>query len=148
MRWNVLGESCERCRKKLLWQTAACVAAIVATLGLNLCLLAWRTPRTHHVFLVTNIVTDVLCGWFLLYFLSIRVIPRWRLYRLACRQSTSMEGVVEQISLQTVRYMHMDCRRITAGGHSFFLPEKTIVLEVGTRYTFRLAANTVVEVSQ
>lgn len=148
MKLNILGEAPRLCRKKLIRQAVLCAAAAAVTLGLNLTLAALRTPENHAVFLAVNIGTDILLGWFLLFHFSTRWLPRFRLYRLTQQPRTPLQAAVEQISPETVRYMNMDCRKITANGHIFFLPEGTIELEVGKGYTFYLAANTVVEVEQ
>lgn len=146
MKQNILGADPRLYRKMLSRQAALCAAAAAVTLGLNIALAALRTPQNHYLFLTVNIASDILCCWFLLYDLSTRFLPRLRLYRLTQRQYTALQAAVEQISAETVRYMNMDCRKITANGHIFFLPEGTMELEVGKGYTFYLAANTVVEV--
>lgn len=146
MKQNILGTDPRLCRKMLSRQGAFSILAAAVTLGLNLLLAALRTPENHAVFLAVNIVTDILLSWFLLFHFSTRWFPRFRLYRLTQQPRTPLQAAVEQISRETVRYMNMDCRKITANGHIFFLPEGTVELEVGKEYTFYLAANTVVEV--
>lgn len=146
MKQNILGQSPQMCRRRLVKQAMLCAAAAAVTLWLNLALAALRKPDNHYLFLSVNIVTDIVCGWLLLFFLSTRLLPQLHLYRLTQRQHTILQAAVEQISPKTVRYMNLDCRQVTANGHIFFLPDNTIELEAGKEYTFHLVANTVVEV--
>ena len=148
MKQNILGESPTACRKRLIRKVILCAAAAIFTVTVNLMLTALRTPENHNLFLFINILSDIGLGWFLLFFISTRIIPQYGLYRLTQRESAKISATVAQIAPETVRYMNLDCRKITADGHIFFLPENTVKLQIGRLYTFRLVSNTVVEVEE
>lgn len=146
MRQNILGASAPIYRKKLIRHSVICVAVFMLTLALNILLTALRTPENHTLLLTVNILLDIGCGWFLLFFLSTGIIPRVRLLRLMQKEHTKIRATLEKIAPEPVRYMNLDCRRITAGGHIFFLPAGAIKLTEGQQYCFYLTSNTVVEV--
>ena len=87
MKQNILGGSILQYHKKLLQQGTLCAGIATFTLVLNMFLTALRTPENHNLFLILNILSDIGCSWFLLFWLVTRIIPRLRLYRLMQRES-------------------------------------------------------------
>jgi len=85
MTLSVLGQSARSYKKRLQLRIGLCIAGLVLTIGLNILFTALRTDRNHDLMLFLNIVTDVLCGFLLLYFLQMHIFPELRLYRLFCR---------------------------------------------------------------
>lgn len=147
MKLSVLGQTPYACRKRLQKQIAFCVAAVIVTLGLNLLFTALRTDTNHIRMLILNIAADFICGAFCVYYLTVRLIPKYRLYRLFSRKAEEFTGTVETISQAITRYMDIDCYEITAGGRRIFLPADTFSLEADRQYRFFLVSNTIVEVA-
>lgn len=146
MKQNILGGSVLQYRKKLIRKGVLCAATAALTLVLNILLTVLRTPENHNLFLVLNILSDIGCSWFLLFYLAARIIPQLRLFRLMQRESVEFAATVKHIAPETTRYMNMDCQKIRTENHIFFLPEGTLQLEVGQHYHFSLVSNTIVEV--
>ena len=146
MKQNILGASPYTYRKKLIRQIAVSIAAAVFTLMVNFLLVALRTADNHNLFLVINILSDTVCGWFLLFFLATKFFPRYRLYRLTQRPSCKISAKVTSIHPETIRYMNLDCRKVTTDEQVIFLPDCAIVLKPNQVYTFGLVNNIIVEV--
>lgn len=148
MKQTILGRSAQAFRQTLRMRTAVCIALAVLTAVINLfCILA-RTEANHTAMLWVNILTDILCGFFVLSFACFRILPQRRLYALFCRDGVSAGGTVSRVSRSTTRHMDMDCLEITADSRRLFLPVGTITLSEGETYTFRIVSNVIVEAWQ
>lgn len=147
MTLSVLGQSARSYKKRLRLRIGLCIAGLLLTVGLNVLFTALRTDRNHDLMLFLNIVTDVLCGFLLLYFLQMHIFPELRLYRLFCRNREQLAGTVTAISQSTQRYMDMDCHSVTVNGRRVFLPAGTMRLQNG-EYTLFLVSNIIVEAVQ
>lgn len=148
MKQTILEKPAQAFRQTLRMRTALCIALAVLTAVINLfCILA-RTEANHTAMLWVNILTDILCGFFVLSFACFRILPQRRLYALFCREGVSAAGTVSRVSRSTTRHMDMDCLEITADSRRLFLPVGTITLSEGETYTFRIVSNVIVEAWQ
>ena len=148
MKQDILGMPIRSYHKMLSIRTAICIGAAVFAVGLNLIFTLFRTEQTHLLMLWLNILTDILCGTFLLAFSDFRILPQRRLYKLALGDRLSFRGTVSDISDSIVRYTDMDCRLVDMSGHKFYVPIHTINLEKGAAYTVSVASNIIVEAEQ
>lgn len=146
MKRSVLGLSPARYRKKLFARFIGCGLLAGLTLGINILLFSLRTDKTHMAFLLINILSDILCGCFLVYVLTAKLAPMLQLYRLSCRPLSSVSGTVSAIGDRPIRYMDLDCFSVCVGQRQLFLPVGTLCLTVGKCYTLSVTASLIVEV--
>ena len=147
MKQSILGKPIHTYRKQLHRRIVLCVVAAFFTLGLNIFLTTLRTDANHNVLLTINIISDILCGIFLLHSIELYIRPQRKLYQLFTRQPEQLTGSVTHISTQPQRYMDMDCYAVTVDDRKVFLPAGTLTLTEG-HYTIHLVSNVIVEVAQ
>ena len=148
MKQTILVMPAQAFRQTLRIRTAVSIALVVLTAAINLLCVLARTETNHTVMLWVNILTDILCGFFVLSFAGFRIMPQRRLYALFCKAGISVDGTVSHISSSTTRHMDMDCLEVTADSRRLFLPAGTIPLSVGEAYSFRIVSNVIVEAWQ
>lgn len=147
MKQTVLKKPLPAVRKSLNCKTALCIFAVALTLGFNLFLVFTASRSTATIFCILNIVSDVLCGVFLILFLDLKLLPERVLCRFAAMPMTEYSGTVKRRSAQSVRYMDMDCYEVQVDGRTLFLPA-CMELNQGERYRFRLVSNVIMEAEQ
>lgn len=146
MKQTLLEEKAEACERKVKTDIMLCWIAAIATLCMNIAACCLRTDENHAYMLALNVLTDVACGWFVIYRLETGIFVQRRLLRLVKRQPRRYEAVVTEISGETRRIPGMDCVLVRAGERTLYLPQTgTIRLETGIRYTFGLVDNVIVE---
>ena len=118
------------------------------TFLLNILLVLLRTDSTHTWFLLVNIITDIVCGVYLVYDLSINCGPLWRLLKLSSRMRETVCGVITEIEPYTTRYANLDCYCVKLDKRRTFLPAGTLHLEVGTQVELTLSGNVILEVAK
>lgn len=148
MKQTILGKPAQAFRQTLRMRTVVCIALVVLTTAINLVCVLARTETNHTVMFWVNILTDILCGFFVLSFAGFRILPQRRLYALFRKKGVSVDGTVSRISNSTTRHMDMDCLEVTADSRRLFLPAGTITLSEGETYTFRIVSNVIVEAWQ
>lgn len=146
MKRSVLGCSPARYQKSLRLRFIGCGLLLALTLLGNILLYTLRTAENHTIFLLINILSDILCGCFLVYTMTARLLPMLQLYRLTCRPRSTVEGTVSAIGDQPMRYMDLDCLPVTVGQRQLFLPAGTLCLNVGSHYILSVTAGLIVEV--
>lgn len=147
MKRSVLGNSPARYPKSLRLRFIGCGLLLALTLVGNVLLYSLRTAENHTIFLLINIISDILCGCFLVYAMTARLLPMLQLYRLTCRPRSTVEGMVTAIGSQPMRYMDLDCLSVSVGQRQLFLPSGTLSLNVGSHYVLSVTANLIVEVA-
>lgn len=135
-------------RKKLAKKVALCIAAALFTLLLNILCAVFRTDSNHALMLTLNIVTDVICGGILVFYIGQYLLPEYRLYQLLLRFKSTVSGTVEAVSEQTVRYMDITCYQVTIGPRRLFVPAGKLAISPGQNYTLKTISNVIVEVEQ
>lgn len=144
----IYGMSPEAFGEKLKKRSIKYAMIAVATLLLNILLVILRTENTHIWCLLGNIVTDIACGVYLVYELTVIHGPEKRLFKLSNRRRDSYSGVITQIEPYTTRYANLDCYCVMLDKRRTFLPAGTLQLEVGTQVELTLAGNVILEVAQ
>lgn len=142
------GRSVHSVRNMLTLQITLCVLLAVLTIGLNVYFLLTFTVATYGVYLVGAIVSDIVCGAFLVFYSGVVLLPLHRRYRLACRKTSVVSDTVRQISASSVRYLDMDCWVVTLDAWQLFLPAHTMTLQEGTMYQLKTVAKVIVEAEQ
>ena len=148
MKQTVLGKALPDFHKQYTRRITLCAGTALLALCLNIVFTACRTPENHSWMLLGNICADVAAGFFLIYYISAVVMPMKRLLHLMSSPSETVAGTVCQIDRTVTRYMDMDCCCVRVDDRRLFLPVGTISLQAQQRYTFRIASNLIVEVSQ
>lgn len=127
----------------VLW----CVIPAALTVVINILCLVLRTDENHIWMLFVNVLTDWLCGVFLVYFISCYVLPRKELYRLSRRRREEIQGVIDKIEQQPVRYERITCVAVHIGQRQLFAPEGMSLPKVGETAVFSVAGNVILEVA-
>jgi len=111
---------------------AVCVALSVCVLIVNIICAVFLNEGNKIALLTVNISSDIVCGCFLIWFITEKIIPRVKLLRLAKSPSEAFSGTVEKISDGTIRYLDFDCRQVYIGGKVFYrIDGGVITFEVG-----------------
>lgn len=148
MKQSVLGRPPHSFQRMLRRCIAICIAALALTSGLNILFTTLRTEQNHTRMLVLNILTDILCGFFLVYYVYQKILPRYQLFRLSQRPKSVLQGTLRHIRNEALRYMDIDCYPLDVDGRRLFLPAGTLVLQEGGFYTFSVVSNIIVEAEQ
>lgn len=130
--------------RAVLW----CIVPAALTVTINILCLILRTDGNHNWMLMVNLLTDWLCGMFLVYYTSCYVAPRKELYRLSCRQKEELQGVIDKVDEQLVRYERLTCVAVHVGKRQVFAPEGLKIPEVGELVTLSVAGNVILEVAE
>ena len=146
MKQNILGQTPYAYARHLRRQITLCALVCLGAVILHIILLSARTVDNHTALLFLNILTDYLAAGFLVYYITERLLPRYRLYRLMLRPMEATESIVTAVSGSTVRYMGIDCARVTLQDRTVFLPWGRLTLEPDRHYTMKLVSNMIVEV--
>ena len=115
---------------------------------LNAVCVRFRTDENHLWMLWINLVTDWLCGAFLVFDICCYVMPRKELYRLSCKRRQTLEGIIDRVELQTVRYEKINCFTVYMTDRQLFAPEGMSVPTVGEKAELHVAGNMILEVVQ
>lgn len=146
---NILGKRKATYAAELKEKRTVAVLVAVAMVALNVLFTALRTDNSHTVLLLCNIFTDILCGCFLVYFLTAVYFPRKRKLTLYLKYREKHSGTVESIAEETERFMTFDCQRVKIDGQSYFRIYQTLPhMNVGDTVTFYVADNIIVEVAE
>lgn len=127
----------------VLW----CVLLAALTAVINIVCLILRTDANHNYMLMINLMTDWICGVFLVYYTSCYVLPRKELYRLSRRRREKIQGVIDRIEQQSVRYERLTCVTVYIGQRQLFAPAGLTLPKVGENAAFSVAGNMILEVT-
>ncbi len=130
--------------RSVLW----CMIPAALTVAFNALCLALRTDENHFWMLVINVLTDWLCGSFLVYFISCYVLPRKELYRLSRRRREEIKGVIDKVEEQPVRYERLTCIAVHIGQRQLFAPVGMTLPQAGKNAAFSVAGNVILEVAE
>ena len=148
MKQTVLGEPLVAFEAKLKREVAYCSLAVVGLLCANIVGCCLRTDENHVFLLLFNILTDIICGSAVLYWVENSVCVKRSLLRLAKRTPRMMTAMVQEISERNHRVPGLDCALIHTDQRTLYLPRtNTIHLEVYQTYTFSVVDNVIVEVT-
>ena len=146
MKHTLLGMPLESYRKRYRTEIFVCGSLVCATLLLNILLCVLRTDRNHVWFLLTNILTDTACGWYVIYRVSTRILVMRRLLLLTQKKRYSICGKIDSVTVETRRIPHLDCMVVLVDGRKLYLPlQGSIRLEEGTSYHLTVVDNVIVE---
>lgn len=148
MKQTIIGVPLSQYEKMLRYRTGLCILVAAGTIGLNILFTALRTDSNHTIMLILNIVSDILCGLFLLPFVSLRILPQRKLLKLMRREKEVIRVTVHQVSPTSQRYMDIDCHVVTGENRRFFLPVGTIALQEQAEYSLSLVQNIIVEATK
>lgn len=148
MKQTILGMSQQEYEARLGRRILRCVVLAALTLVLNLACVLLYSRQYHIWMLLTNIITDAACGAWLIYDISLHILPRRRLLALMGKPKQTLDGQITQVDELPIRYANMDCRAVYLGKRCVYLPVDTLTLQAGQQVELSLAANVIVEVQQ
>ena len=135
-------------KKPYVHAVLRCVIPAALTAVINIVCLILRTDANHNFMLMINLMTDWICGVFLVYFTSCYVLPRKELYRLSRRRREEVQGVIDKIEEQPVRYERLSCVAVHIGQRQLFAPAGLTLPKVGENAAFSVAGNVILEVAE
>lgn len=115
MSYSILGKTENQYKKSITIRKLISVAVCFVAVLLNILLTVFRTDSTHIAFLLINIFADILVFCFVYFFVSTSIVPRIRLYKLACRKDDGkiFKGEITEISENTETVNGFDCNELT-----------------------------------
>lgn len=125
-----------------------CMIPTALTVAVNIVCLILRTDENHLLMLLINLLSDWICGLFLVYYVSCCVQPRKEMYRLSRRQREKIQGVIDKIETQPIRYERIHCVTVHVGQRYLFAPEEMPLPKEGETVTFYVAGNVILEVTK
>lgn len=126
-----------------------CVAVVLCVLAVNILCAVFMDEQNKAVMLTVNILTDIACGFFLVWFVTEKIIPRVKLLRLVRMQAETFGGRVEKISEETVRYLDFDCRQVHIDGRVFYqIDGGAVTFCVGDRVKIEAVSGVAVSVEK
>ena len=135
-------------KKNYVHAVLRCVIPAALTAVINIVCLILRTDANHNYMLMINLMTDWICGVFLVYYTSCYVLPRKELYRLSRRRREEIQGVIDKIEEQPVRYERLSCVAVHIGQRQLFAPAGLILPKAGENAAFSVAGNVILEVTE
>lgn len=130
--------------RAVLW----CIIPVMLTAAINIACLLLRTDENHLWMLLVNLISDWVCGLFLVYFVSCYAQPRKELYRLSRRRREEIQGTIDRIEVQPIRYERMNCVTVYVGQRQLFAPEEIPLPQEGETAVFCVAGNVILEVAE
>lgn len=86
MKQTILGQPPCRCKKQLKNKYRFCLMVGLLTLLFNVYFTMARTEQNHNLMLALNIVIDIVSGSFLLWYISIHILPQRKMHKLFMRE--------------------------------------------------------------
>lgn len=145
MTQDLLGMSPTAYQQMLFRRVLMCVCSILFTLCLNLFLLSFFDRWNRQLLFFLNVITDILCGCFLIAYAELRILPQQKLLRLTKHRFSTYYGTVQSVSDVSCRYMDLDCLEVHADGRRLYVPVGTISLTSGNTYRFHLVSHIITE---
>ena len=99
MKQSILSDDPISFEKTIRNRTMLAICLVLATLCINVVLTWMRTDSNHTLFLILNIASDILCGLFLLPFVTLRILPQKKLLNLMRKEKENLQATVLEISL-------------------------------------------------
>lgn len=115
MSYCILGKTENQYKKSITIRKLISVAVCFVAVLLNILLTVFRPDSTHIAFLLINIFADILAFCFVYFFVSTSIVPRIRLYKLACRVKDGkiFKGEITEISENIETVNGFDCNELT-----------------------------------
>lgn len=115
MKYGILGVPLNDYIKGITVRIVISVAVCLVAVLLNILLTVFRTDSTHIAFLLINIIADIIAFCFVYFFVSTSILPRKRLYKLACREKDgkTFKGEITEISENIETVNGFDCYELT-----------------------------------
>lgn len=135
-------------KKPYIHAVLRCVIPAALTAVINIVCLVLRTDANHNWMLMINLMTNWICGVFLVYFTSCHVQPKKELYRLSRRHREEIQGIIDRIDQQSVRYERLTCVAVFVGHRQLFAPVGLSLPKTGENATFSVAGNVILEVAE
>ncbi len=151
MKQSVFGTNKALFIQKMNREKGMCVAVLCIAIAVNIVLTLLRNEQNHTLLLWLNVALDVAVGWFLIAYISLRIVPRQRLLGLCKGKESAFEGTVCKITAQTQRVRHVDCFTVSftvaEAERQFFLPANTaLTLVEGQHVKLTAVSNVIMEI--
>ncbi len=146
MKQTVFGADAAKYKTETNKRISLSALVAVAVIVLNVIFTALRTDENHILMLILNIFVDIAGVWFLIYFITVKISPRCRLSKLYGKKKSKHEGVIDEISDDSITQDGFDCLKLKIGERVFFLiSDGAIKLEAGQKIMFLTVGNVIVE---
>lgn len=147
MKQTALGISPDCIRKEIRSAIIRCGCVFALTAAVCVALLLLRNERSHNLLLAADIVVSLIGCWYLVWYVTAKILPLRRLLRLDSMPETELSGTVDEISEQSERYFGFDCTPVKIGGRRLFVINNgNISLRAGEEVTVLTSHGIVKEV--
>ncbi len=148
MKYSVLNKPMLICEKELKYAKGICIAGIVVALILNLIFTLVSNDSNITLFLVLNILVDIVFGALIYSYYILNIENTKRLLNLYKKERDTLSGTVETVGLERRTHMSIDCVEVKINNRILFLPENTIDLAMGDNVTVYYTSGIIVEVEK
>ena len=148
MKYSVLNKPMLICEKELKYAKGICIAGIVVALILNLIFTLVSSDSNITLFLVLNILVDIVFGTLIYSYYILNIENTKRLLKLYKKERDTLSGTVETVCFERRTHMSIDCVEVKINNRILFLPENTIDLAVGDNVTVYYTSGIIVEVEK
>lgn len=124
-----------------------CGGVFALTAAVAVVLLLLRNDSNHNLLLIAEIVVSLIGCWYLVWYVTTKILPLRRLLRLDAMPNTELSGTVDAISDRSERYCGFDCTPVTISGRRLFVINNgNISLNCGDKVTVQVSHGIVKEV--
>lgn len=151
MTQTILGMDKTVYAKKIKDRKIVRLVVLFAMLLLNVLFTFLRRDSNHSLMLFLNILIDVLCGWYVIFFSEFWIFPQEKLLKIYNSEKSKFCGEVVEISEETETVQSIVCYRVVIGPKEqrvLFLPAKgAIELNKGEIWEFSVESGLIAEVN-
>lgn len=148
MKYSVLKKSEDEARKELKNNELICGVTIALALILNIVLTLLTNDSTMTLFLVANIVIDVIVGVFVYTYYLEKICTQKKLIHLFDKRRETVFGTVENIDNEICTHLSVECFKVALDSRIVFLPIDSIELSCGESIVAHCSSNVIVEVEK
>lgn len=151
MKSTILGVPVEQYKKKINTDIVLITVLGIITVAVNILLTVFVSENTLIAFLFVNILLDIIVFCFIYFWISVRILPYKKLYKIAIRSSIgeSLKGEVVSVTEQTETVNGLECYELTLNAKGirkiFIAKEGAIYKDLSGIVELKMVDNIVVE---
>ena len=148
MRYSVFSKSEEIVGAELKKHKRKCTAICAIALITNVLLTMFTTETTIKLFLIINILLDIVVGMYVYTYYLANISTQKKLIAISQKAIEKVSGTVEKISDETITHLSIECVEVKVSERILFMPLNTIQLSCGENIVAYCNSNVIVEVEK
>ena len=148
MRYSILNKSEKDACSELKKHKTVCILIGVIVLAINILLTSFTSDATFTVFLIINILIDIVAGVYIFTYYLANIRTQKKLIAMFSKTKEEIKGTIEDISSDTLTHLSIDCLKVKISDRILFLPVGTIELTCGENIVANCSSNVIVEVEK